>query len=259
MDIDNVRVFEDTETKYETVYKQDTEDLIKNRTYVHLNQIQLVGFEHNPNMHISVINDGTVNAGKTIKWETGNKTAILNFADALTPGGLLLVGASTQEENICRCSNLYASLTSNKAQIYYQINRASMHGVYTNSLIYSEDVLFFKDDAYYTDELSYKLDVITCPAPSIIWDNPTNEYTTIYYRIEQIIKSAILYGAKNIVLGAWGCGAFGQNPHVVADCFREVLKEYDAFDNVIFAIRSCREDYASNTTSNYYVFNEVFG
>ena len=253
----NVQVFMDTENKYETIYYDVTKDLIENGTDVYVRHIKEVDFTKGA-MNISVTNEGTVSAGKRIKEQNNYQTAILNFADALVPGGLLLSGASTQEENICRCSNLYASLTSNKARIYYDINNASVHGVYTDSLIYSNGVLFFKDDTTYEDVHPYRLDVITCPSPSIRWTNKTNEYTTLYYRIEQIIKSAILHGVVNIVLGAWGCGAFGQNPKVVAQCFKDVLQKYDAFENVVFAIRSCADDYMTNTTSNYSVFKAVF-
>ena len=80
-------------------------------------------------------------------------------------------------------------------------------------------------------------------------------YEVLYSRTEQIIKSAILNKADNIVLGAWGCGAFGQNPFMISKVFKDVLRQYPAFDNVIFAIRCTAEYWKDN---NYQVFVKTF-
>ena len=42
-----------------------------------------------------------------------------------------------------------------------------------------------------------------------------------------------------LILGAWGCGAFHNNPNNVAQCFKTVLADYGYakyFDNICFAI-----------------------
>ena len=62
-----------------------------------------------------------------------------------------------------------------------------------------------------------------------------------------------------MILGAWGCGAFGQEPEIVAKCFKSILKKYPAFDNVVFAIRNCSADYENLTISNYAVFKRILG
>ena len=258
-----IKVFEDTMNKAYNEYKEETNALRKpKQTKVYEKPIHIsTPIIPTRRMNISVVNDGTVNAGHRLARDCG-KTAILNFADALVPGGLVLTGATTQEENICRCSNLYASITTKTAKKrYYDVNnkyisKYNRHGVYTDNLIYSKDVLFFKDDANYLDVEPYHMDVITCPAPSCKLSMYA-EYNVIVNRIEQIIKSAIVNGVKNIVLGAWGCGAFGQDPYVVAEGFRQALLKYPLFDNVVFAIRSCEADW--DKVTNYGVFKEFFG
>ena len=259
-----VEVFEDTKKKSLGKYKSATKKLIKN-TVVYTGLIQRVKFRKNKKMDIQVVADGTVSAGKKCVEQYGGITAVLNFADALVPGGLVEVGATTQEENLCRCSNLYQSLTSEYPMEYYYKANADVFGknsrklgnsVYLDNLIYSTDVTFFKDDITYKDVKPYKMDVITCPSPSTYIVDPKAEMAIIGQRTDQIVKSAIANGVNNLVLGAWGCGAFLQDPRVVSECFKKSLEKYNAFDHVIFAIRNCEADIKKNV--NYEVFYRTF-
>lgn len=190
---------------------------------------------------IKMVRGGTVSTGYTLAGE-GKRVAILNFADALVHGGLVTVGEATQEENICRCSNLYPVLGSKESyEAYYDPNWEfeSVHkGLYLNNVIYARDITVFRDDETYKEIEPRKLDVITCPAPcrSLIEQEAEYIYTM---RIQQIVLSAKENGAESLVLGAWGCGAFGQNPSLVARAFAVVLNWYSGyFKQVVFAIRS---------------------
>lgn len=257
MNATNIAVFKQTIDTYKTKYKNATTELCTKGTKIY-RSIDEPWLEIRDS-HIEVINGDTVETGRKFACDSDKTTAILNFADALTPGGLVWSGASTQEEHICRCSNLYASLTTPQAnERYYKINSVFLpSGVYTDNIIYSTDVLFFRSgkDYRFLDD-PYTMDVITCPAPSARL-SAKNAQSIIFNRVDEIVKSAIINNVDNLILGAWGCGAFGQNPEIVAKAFRKSLKKYPAFDNVIFAIRSCRADYATKTTDNYSVFKEV--
>lgn len=256
MNATSIAVFKQTVDTYKTKYKNATAKLCTKGTKIY-RSIDEPGFEIRYG-HVEVINGDTVETGRKFACNSDKTTAILNFADALTPGGLVWSGASTQEEHICRCSNLYASLTTSQANDgYYKINSMSLSGVYADSIIYSTDVLFFRSGKDYRFlDVPYTMDVITCPAPSARL-SAKNAQSIIFNRVDEIIKSAVVNNVDNLILGAWGCGAFGQNPEIVANAFRKSLKKYPAFDNVIFAIRSCRADYATKTTDNYSVFKEV--
>lgn len=240
MGMKEILAFKDTKNRYETEYKEETEDLIKNRTKVYLDTI------HAPKVKgqkakVSVISGGS--ASTAMKYSKLGKTAVLNFADALRPGGGVEDGALTQEENLCRCSNLFPALSSKVAKPYYDANKKASddkyHGAYTDSLIYLKDVLFFKDDITYELVEPCKVDVITCPAPSTWIKDAKQEYKIISDRAEQIVKSACANNVEYLVLGAWGCGAFAQDPYVISDCLMHAVYKYPYFKEVVFALRPC--------------------
>ena len=190
-------------------------------------------------MKITFSSRGTVNAAYEYLQEENVKVAMLNFADALTPGGLVLYGEVTQEENICRCTNLYEALISEKAQKeYYSINRENerVSFGYTNALIYSPHVAIFREDEFYHNREIRFADVITSPAPC--GGDTQSMEKLIDKRIHGIVLSAIKNQVDVLILGAWGCGAFGQNPKIIAKIFGKVLSEYkNCFDIIDFAIR----------------------
>lgn len=192
----------------------------------------------------------------------GKHTAVLNFANPVEPGGGVLRGAKSQEENICRSSNLYKALVSKNTYEYYQSNKniisknqfKSMF-LGTDKVIYSPDVRVLKENVgYHTGLLylgneqyidqSFNIDVITCGAPFfsesgyILPDGDLQQ--VLEKRIRNIFEVAIDNEVEVIILGAFGCGAFHNPPNIVADAFREVLLETrykKAFDEVIFAVK----------------------
>lgn len=213
--------------------------------------IQTVPSHYTP---ISIVNGGTVSVGYALAKEFDN-VAVLNFADDVTPGGLVLSGEVTQEENICRCTNLYRALTHPVCELsYYQYN-VQFKGLGSDRVIYAPKVRVFRDDVdYHFIEPRY-FDVITCPAPSIRVSD--DEIFTV--RITKIINSAIKNNVDCIVLGAWGCGAFGQNPNRIAKAFADVLNVYsDYFKKIVFAIRTNDAGYSINSDIFYTELNANF-
>lgn len=231
--MNNVEIFKDTLHQAEMFYPFNPDNV---KYYNGLKIVEKCA--HTP--AISVVKGGTVSVGYANADDM--QVAILNFADALQCGGLVWVGANTQEENICRCSNLYPTLDNEEShKNYYTPNNEAVNysgrEVYTDRIIYSKDVTVFKDDETYENIEPKKLDVITCPAPNTALKTLTamQIYVT---RIEQIVLSALDNGVDCIVLGAWGCGAFGQDPELVAKSFAYVLNIYGGyFKKIIFAIR----------------------
>lgn len=246
---ENIKIFADTRGLSKSCFEEDTTKAVQN-TYVKVDLFRNIDSLPEVNQKVKVISSGTIQAA--IDNHRG-RTAILNFADAYTPGGLVLQGEDTQEECICRCSNLYECLISHTAQSeYYQYNNSlNNDGLASNRIIYSEDVLIFKDEDYNLLDEPFKVDVITCPAPVICRD------VDIWLeRIECVLVSAVMRNCDTIILGAWGCGAFGNSPHLVADCFKKVLQKYNIIKDVIFAIRPTDVD---DKSSNFEIFLEYLG
>lgn len=243
----NIKVFDDTRKFYNETLKEYTEGL-KESTQVYADPVMEIGIldvvNNNYDTEVLFTERGTVTAAYDYASD-GYHVAALNFADALIPGGYVLDGACTQEENICRCSNLYASLTTpTPLKEYYKRNNDMLEEqpYYTDALIYSPDVAVFKDDVTYEYKDVRFADIITCPSAATrdAVGMSTEELRGILtYRLEGIIKSAIKNRAEVLVLGAWGCGAFGQDSIVMAEIFSSVLSHYKGYFKIIeFAIRS---------------------
>ena len=177
------------------------------------------------------------------------KTAVLNFASYKEPGGMFMQGSSAQEECLCHASTLYPVL-KHFEYTFYMPNRKSVNkGLYYNAAIYSEDILFFDGDK------TYLADVISCAAPNYRtakkYCNVSSDenYRALRNRVEFVVKVAAEQEVDTLILGAWGCGVFGQNPMEVATLFKEYLKKYPYFKTVVFAILP---------GPNYDAFEKVF-
>lgn len=168
----------------------------------------------------------------------GEDTAILNFANYETPGGGFLYGAMAQEEALCLESTLYPVISNH--EFYYKENRQSLNYVgvlYSNRALWSPGIVFFRDGK------EKYCDVITCAAPnasaylSAGGSKVVNE-KALYDRICFIIDEAVNRGTKTLILGAFGCGVFGQSPYILGYLYRQLLqKEYNGvFDRVVFAV-----------------------
>ncbi len=187
------------------------------------------------------------------------KTAVLNFASAKNPGGGFLGGASAQEESLARSSSLYASQTKNWKM--YEYNRGQPSFLYSDYMIYSPEVLFWFDDEGNTLATPLKVDVITSPAPNkgaMLQHERNREMSEIAKvfksRIEKVLALAVTNGIESIILGAWGCGVFRNEPIEVAGYFNEVIQKHfkNSFKEIIFAIYD-----SSEKKANYLKFKEV--
>jgi uncharacterized protein (TIGR02452 family) len=191
---------------------------------------------------------------------------LLNFASGFHAGGGYLRGTTAQEEVLCRCSTLYAQINNNSMYAYSRwkdpthIDKAAglgrTNGLCTDVLSVTTDTKIFRDSNY---KLIYPVNVqvITCAAPNYggFSDGRLKENPAIMdSRIRRIVDVAILYKNPVLLLGAFGCGAFNNNPTIVAGIFKKVLideRKVEYFDRVIFSIP------AFGDSKNYSVFKEI--
>lgn len=195
---------------------------------------------------IAVSNETTLEAAQ--RWvETGQRVAALNFASATHPGGGFLAGARAKEESLARSSGLYACL---EHQPMYGFHRARHDPLYTDYVIYSPDVPVFRTDAGALLEVPYLCSFITSAAANayaarnVAPDRVGDIGRAMQARIHRVLTVATLHPPDVLILGAWGCGAFGNDPRLIAGLFREALTGpfADAFPRVIFAITDWSAD-----------------
>lgn len=184
------------------------------------------------------------------------KIAVLNFASYKNPGGMFLDGSKAQEECLCHESFLYNVLK--RQTDYYAWNRMRLNkALYKDRALYTPSVRFFKKGNIKTDPDGVLCDVITCAAPNksaaqkYVGVSDAENSAALRSRIHFLLQVAALSRAEVLILGAYGCGVFGQDPEEVATVFAEELKMFN-FKKVVFAIIENGHD------SNYEVFKRTF-
>lgn len=186
---------------------------------------------------VEVTHESTLQAVRRL----GPGTVCLVFASAKNPGGGFLGGAQAQEESIARASGLYPCLHA--ASEFYAFHRGQRDLRYSDRVIYSPGVPVFRDDKGNLLDEPHATSFLTAAAPNlgaIVRSQP--EHTTavpavLAQRARRVLAVAAAHGHRTVVLGAWGCGVFRNDPAAVADAFAEALRIIDRFDRVTFAIR----------------------
>ncbi|TAQ86971.1 hypothetical protein B7494_g4704 [Chlorociboria aeruginascens] len=219
-----------------------------------------------PKPLVRVLKSDTLDAANGLLSGLRNaRVAVLNMASALTPGGGVLRGAMAQEESLCLRSTLLPSLKEE----WYRVPELAG--------IYSPDILVFRDSG--NRELKRQerwcVDVISVAAlkrPEVVksemgglgvggesWVYADAEEREVMVRtIRLVFQIARAKGIRKLVLGAWGCGAYGNPPGEVAGIFRRVM-EGDrrrgsallGIEEVVFAV--------FDEGVNLRAFEEVFG
>jgi uncharacterized protein (TIGR02452 family) len=210
---------------------------------------------------IDVRNETTFQALARLAQSGNGHLACLNFASAKNPGGGFLNGSLAQEEALACASGLYPCLLTKLD--YYERNRANRSAVYLDLVIFSPLVPFFRDDAGVLIEKPILASVITAPAPNagaIAQNEPGNLIQvepTMKHRAELVLDVAVAHGVDRLVLGAWGCGVFRNEPSTVARIFAELLggpgRFAGMFTEVVFAVFDRTENEAT-----YRAFAERF-
>lgn len=191
----------------------------------------------------SVINETSLQAVARLAAQT-DKVFCLNFASAKNPGGGFLTGAQAQEESLARSSALYPCIA--QMQAMYQTNRATRTCLYTDHMIYSPSVPVFRDDNGALLDSFYTASFLTSPAVNVgvvmrqEKQNIPQIEPVMLARLEKVLSVALVKGYRHLVLGAWGCGVFQNDPEAVAGYFQKHLKENPVFkgvfEEVVFAV-----------------------
>jgi len=189
---------------------------------------------------IEVTGESSLEAARRI---TG-PVAVLNFASARNPGGGFLNGAQAQEEALCRASALYTCLL--QARGFYDHHRAHRDPFYTDRVIHSPAVPVFRDDKGRLLDEPYTAGFLTAAAPNagvVLRTAPERAAElpgAVAVRAERVLETAVAHGYRRLVLGAWGCGVFQNDPAQVAGAFHALLgpggRFAAAFEHVVFGV-----------------------
>ena len=194
---------------------------------------------------------------------------VLNFASATNPGGGVTHGSSAQEECLCRCSTLYNCLNTRAMwDGFYTPHRRSGNPLHNDDIIFTPDVQVLKDDDYRPLAYPFAVDVITCAAPNLR-ERPAHSFNPsdgksvaispdeLRLLHEQRARRILTVAAQNkadvLILGAFGCGAFCNDPMVVAQAYKNILPQFTHhFKTIEFAVYCPPHD-----DSNYRAFKST--
>ena len=152
------------------------------------------------------------------------RVGILNMASMLAPGGGFLNGASSQEEALCMRTTLLPSLSDG----FYRLPEVG--GVYT------PDVLVFRDaeaedlekrDRWFVDCVSAGM--LRFPSISVDEITGRGSYSSskdrelVIEKMRAVMRIFQSKSVKKVVLGAWGCGAYGNPVGEIAAAWKKVL------------------------------------
>lgn len=211
---------------------------------------------NNTRTFIQVINSDTISLAKDLV-TCGLRPLVLNMANENHPGGGWEFGALAQEEDLFLCSTYDLSLNDD-----YFINKEITwsYPIKQTGAIYSPGVLVFKNPNDYSilpkNEMFF-IDFIAAAIchPKLIDGSFNNQDLNLTLeKIRTIFRIAILNNHSTLLLGAFGCGAFRNNPYDVANCFKQVLNEPE-FKNVFNCIYFGIID--NQRTNNFYVFKDI--
>lgn len=185
------------------------------------------------------------------------KSAVLDCANFFDPGGKPFDGCRAQEESITRITNLFPLLCNNsvKQKFYDQHNKLSDQYVSLTGLTYWESIGTFRDCIYVPGVKQIKNDygasriggfidgpifnIIAAAAPdlrTVPVDETHPDYRDCFKKLwRQIISTACTQGNENLIAGALGCGAFKNDPQVVAETFFDVLMNEGPNENTRWA------------------------
>lgn len=183
---------------------------------------------------VQVSNETTFGASRRLISDGLNPVA-LNFANGISAGGGFLYGARAQEEVLCRSSALFVTLADDPMYDAHRMRPALDSTAWS---IYSPKVPVFRADDGAELSEPWPLSFITCAAPYAPDIGQPESGDLLQIRIHRVLAIARAFGHASLVLGAWGCGAFGNDPKRTARDFRAALETEFAgsFSDVVFAI-----------------------
>jgi uncharacterized protein (TIGR02452 family) len=236
----NVRIFDNTKDIVEELNIQGYSNTFK-YTFDNISITPINGA--NKHGEISVFPEDTIT---TALLNDKGRVCILNMASPKTAGGGVLRGSVAQEECLFRCTNLYQTITQN------------LYPLKENEALYTSSAVIVKDKNYVPLESVRNIDCVTVAAVnlnrSLFVDKDENYVDIMKQKIRLMLSLPSHANCDTLVLGAWGCGVFDNEPSEVADMFYDILVEEKfryRFNSVIFGVIND----SNSVGNNFQIFN----
>jgi uncharacterized protein (TIGR02452 family) len=191
---------------------------------------------------ITLVNDDCLN-------QITPNSCLINNASYKKLGGGCKNGRIAQEEMIAYRTNMM--ILEETVSFDYPL------GLY--NMLWFENVSLIKDNNFNTIE-PIQFDVLTIPA--VNWNKRKDEGLYITdTKIQSILDICYTRKVSKIIVTAWGCGVFKNNPKTIAQLFKKWINIYDGcFEEIVFSIIETTDPaFEALNTSNYKIFKEVLG
>ena len=261
--VQNGRYFADEEILIDNSKVLENTLFIKNKDFPTINNNPLNVFD----TKISILDADCLESARFM-----TNPLVLNMASFKNPGGGVVNGSAAQEENLFRRTNLFYSLY--QFAHYSESYKIPKHPVFNYPMglldgIYSKNITVFRGsekNGYYLLSSPFKVSIISVSAMK----RPELECGKIKYdvdlnmnrhKIRLILQTAYEQGHTDLVLSAFGCGAYGNPPEQIAQLFKELLdSEYKGyFREIVFAIFDDHNTYREhNPEGNLKPFKKIF-
>jgi len=180
-----------------------------------------------PNTRFLIFDVGSFESAEWLIRHDCRKVCVLDFASDSEPGGGWRGNQTgTQEESLCRASSLGVALE----RLQYPIPRYGCAHV--------PDVVVFRGATGAVLDVPFHVGVIAAALRDVGGDGEPDakQLAHLQKKVSGVLAAMASYGYEHIVLGSWGCGAFGNSPSLVAHTFADALGGpfADVFASVTF-------------------------
>ena len=226
---ENHQHFRDIESYFKRSYRFDTTSVCEDTLKLDrpkLNNLTSSGIN---SCVIKVLEMDTLDTAKIILAETRNKFLVLNMASDFVPGGGYRKGSLAQEESL-----FYRTTLS-------QMIDPKLYPLQPFTALFTPQVLVFRDSNYNVldYEKCFSIDVLSMAA---VRYNKPSDVVVMEQKIHGLCRAARYLGYDSVLLGAFGCGAFHNDPVTTAKQFKTILPQY-GFTRVYFAIVGKNNNY----------------
>ena len=216
-----------------TKWKKEVDAAKKNTNYIKDHELHATSNTYDTTILIFKQDVSVCVKACVTRLQEGEHACVLDFASYTNPGGGFTKGSIAQEEDICRTSGLYPCLAQFEDTVFKKRREDRLDG------LYGDDYFYVKDCPFIVNGKNFPIDVIAMAAVNANATHATSDIVEEYMnkRMETVINAAASHGNTHLILGAFGCGVFGNDVEWVAKTWKQLLDCYKgAFKSVVFVV-----------------------